>query len=89
MTVETIIGLGRDTLEIVLVLAGPILLAGLVVGVAVSLFQAVTQINEMTLTLIPKMIAVVAALAVCGPWMLERLMSFTLTVMHELPNRVG
>ncbi len=89
MTVETIIGLARDTLEIVLVLAGPILLAGLVVGVAVSLFQAVTQINEMTLTLIPKMIAVVAALAVCGPWMLERLMNFTLTVMHELPNRVG
>ena len=83
MTIETIVGISRQTVELVLALAGPVLLAGLVVGLAVALFQAATQINEMTLTLIPKMVAVVVSLALFGPWMLQKLVSFTKE--HKMP----
>jgi flagellar biosynthetic protein FliQ len=89
MTIETIIGISRETVELVLALAGPVLLAGLVAGVAVALFQAATQINEMTLTLIPKMLAVVVSLAVFGPWMLQKLVTFTTVLIRDLPNYVG
>jgi flagellar biosynthetic protein FliQ len=89
MTIETIVGISRQTVELVLALAGPVLLAGLVVGLAVALFQAATQINEMTLTLIPKMLAVVASLAIFGPWMLQKLVSFTTVLIQELPTYVG
>jgi flagellar biosynthetic protein FliQ len=87
--IETILGIGRQTLEITLALAGPVLLAGLVAGVGVSLFQALTHINDMTLTLIPKMMAVIAALAVFGTWMLERLLNFTRLLIEGLPGFVG
>ena len=89
MTIETIVGISRQTVELVLALAGPVLLAGLVVGIAVALFQAATQINEMTLTLIPKMLAVVISLAIFGPWMLQKLVSFTTVLIQELPSYVG
>jgi flagellar biosynthetic protein FliQ len=89
MTIETIIGIARQTLEVVLVLAGPVLLSGLVAGVAVALLQAVTQINEMTLTLIPKMIAVAVSLALLGPWMLQKLMTFTVALIRDLPHTLG
>ncbi len=89
MTIETIVGISRQTVELVLVLAGPVLLAGLVVGLAVALVQAATQINEMTLTLIPKMLAVVVSLAIFGPWMLQKLVSFTTVLIQELPSYVG
>ena len=89
MTIEMIIGIGRQALEVVLALAGPVLLAGLAAGVTVALFQAVTQINEMTLTLIPKMLAVVATLAVLGPWMLQKLVTFTTLLIQDLPRYVG
>jgi len=89
MTIETIVGISRQTVELVLVLAGPVLLSGLVVGIVVALFQAATQINEMTLTLIPKMLAVVVSLAIFGPWMLQKLVSFTTVLIQELPSYVG
>ena len=89
MTIETIVGISRQTVELVLALAGPVLLAGLVVGIAVALFQAATQINEITLTLIPKMLAVVISLALFGPWMLQKLVSFTTVLIQELPSYVG
>lgn len=89
MTIEMITGIGRQTLEVVLAIAGPVLLAGLIAGVAVALFQAVTQINEMTLTLIPKMLAVVVSLAVFGPWMLQKLVTFTTVLIRDLPRYVG
>jgi len=85
VTIEMIIGIGRQTLEITLALAGPVLLSGLIAGVIISLFQTVTRINDMTLTLIPKMIAVVASLALFGPWMLQRLLSFTTLMIEGLP----
>jgi flagellar biosynthetic protein FliQ len=64
-------------------LAGPILLVALVVGLIVSIFQAATQINEMTLTFIPKVVAVTACLVVLLPWMLERLMTFTIFLFEH------
>jgi flagellar biosynthetic protein FliQ len=88
VTVEMVIGIGRQALEVTLALAGPVLLSGLVAGVSVSLFQALTHINDHTLTLIPKMMAVVASLALFGPWMLQRLLSFTTVLIQSLGTTV-
>src|SRR4029453_13265929 len=73
MGIETVAGIGRAALGMTLILAGPVLLFGLLAGLAVSVFQAMTQINEITLTFIPKIAASVLALLVFGPWMLTRL----------------
>ena len=83
MGVETVIGIGRGALELTLALAGPVLLFGLIAGLAVSVFQAMTQINEITLTFIPKIVATAAALILFGPWMLARLMTFTTTLFKS------
>ena len=88
MGVETVIGVGRSALELTLALAGPVLLFGLVAGLAVSVFQALTQINEITLTFIPKIVATAAALVLFGPWMLARLIGFTATLFQSLPSYV-
>ncbi len=88
MSVEMIIGIGRETIEVMMMLAGPVLAAGLIAGVLVSLFQTVTRIQDMTLTLVPKMLAVVASLALFGPWMLERLLGFTTRLIEGLPSYV-
>jgi flagellar biosynthetic protein FliQ len=88
MGVETVIGIGRSALQLTLELAGPVLLFGLVTGLCVSMFQALTQINEVTLTFIPKIAAVAAALVLFGPWMLTRLVSFTTTLFQSLPTYV-
>jgi flagellar biosynthetic protein FliQ len=86
--VETVIGIGRSALELTLALAGPVLLFGLVAGLTVSIFQAMTQIHEITLTFIPKIVATAAALVLFGPWMLARLISFTTTLFQNLPGYV-
>ena len=88
MSVEVVIGIGRETIEVMMILAGPVLAAGLIAGVLVSLFQTVTRIQDMTLTLVPKMLAVVASLALFGPWMLERLLGFTTSLIEGLPSYV-
>ncbi|TMA43993.1 MAG: flagellar biosynthesis protein FliQ [Deltaproteobacteria bacterium] len=88
MTVETVIAVGRSALELTLALAGPVLLFGLVAGLGVSIFQALTQINEITLTFIPKIVATAAALVLFGPWMLARLITFTTTLFQSLPDYV-
>jgi flagellar biosynthetic protein FliQ len=88
MTVETIMGIGKGALELAFELAGPVLLFGLIAGLAVGIFQAMTQIHEMTLTFIPKILATVAALAIFGPWMLTRLVTFTTGILTSLPNYV-
>ena len=88
MGVETVIGIGRSALELTIELAGPVLLAGLLVGLGVSIFMALTQINEVTLTFIPKIAATAAALVLFGPWMLTRLVSFTTTLFQSLPMYV-
>ncbi|TMA66111.1 MAG: flagellar biosynthesis protein FliQ [Deltaproteobacteria bacterium] len=88
MTVETVITVGRSALELTIALAGPVLLFGLVAGLGVSIFQALTQINEITLTFIPKIVATAAALVLFGPWMLARLITFTTTLFQSLPDYV-
>jgi len=88
MTIETVIAIGRSALELTVALAGPVLLFGLVAGLGVSVFQAMTQINEITLTFIPKIVATAAALMLFGPWMLARLITFTTTLFQSLPDYV-
>ena len=79
------IALSKEALIITLLVSAPLLAAGLVVGVLVSLFQAVTQIQEMTLTFIPKILAVSATLFLFLPWMLETLLRFTRLAFETLP----
>ena len=88
MGVESVIGIGRSALELTLALAGPVLLLSLIAGLAVAVFQALTQINEVTLAFIPKIAATAAALVLFGPWMLTRLIAFTQTLFQSLPNYV-
>jgi flagellar biosynthetic protein FliQ len=84
MTPDVVMSLGRESALLILVLAGPILGAGLVVGLAVSIFQAVTQIQEMTLSFIPKLVVILAVLGILGHWMLGRLVGFTVTLFSNL-----
>ena len=80
MTQEAILAIGQQAVLMMLLLGGPILIVSLVVGLAVSVFQAVTQINEQTLTFVPKIIAVLAILVVMGPWMLQVFTAYTAQV---------
>jgi flagellar biosynthetic protein FliQ len=84
VTPDLVLVLARDSGMMILVIAGPILLAGLVTGVAVSLFQAVTQIQEATLAFIPKLIAICAVIALLGHWMLTQLVGYTVTLLGNL-----
>lgn len=81
MTEEFVISLGTQALMTTLYLAGPMLVTAMVIGIVVSVLQAVTQINEATLTFIPKMIAIVVVLLVMGPWMLEILRDYATDVL--------
>lgn len=86
MTQDHVLEIGRNMLLVSLKLALPVLLFGLVAGVLVSIFQAVTQIQEFTLTFVPKLLAVVAALALFGPWMLTTMVHFfSYTFSHMAP----
>jgi len=84
MTPDVVMSLARESALLILVLAGPILGAGLVVGLAVSIFQAVTQIQEMTLSFIPKLVVILAVLGFLGHWMLGRLVGFTVSLLSNL-----
>ena len=89
MTPETVITQGRDALQLALMLAAPLLLTSLAVGVIVGIFQAATQINEMTLSFIPKLVAMSAVLVFTGPWMLRLLMEFTQRLFESIPSLIG
>lgn len=78
--------LGRHTLETALLLAAPILLTCMVVGVTVTLFQAVTSIRDMTLTIVPKLLAVGVVMLVCGGWILEVILRFTTEMFGHIQN---
>lgn len=88
MTESMIMTLGRDSLMMALMLGLPVLAACLLIGLVVSLFQAVTQINEMTLSFVPKLIGVGAVILILGPWMLEQIIRFTVRLMDLLPAMV-
>ena len=84
MTQELIIGLGQQAVLMMVMLAGPLLAVSLVVGLVVSIFQAVTQVNEMTLTFVPKVIAIFVVLIVMGPWMLQMLLGYTAATFAQM-----
>jgi flagellar biosynthesis protein FliQ len=86
MSEMMIIDLGRKTLMMVLILSGPMLLLSLVVGLIISVFQAATQINEMTLTFIPKLVAMGLALLVFLPWMLQLFKGFFVELLEMIPS---
>ena len=88
MTEEIIIKLGQDALRTTALLAAPMLLSTLVVGLAVSIFQALTQINESTLTFIPKMIIVAAVFVFAGPWMMDVMSSYTVSLFENIATIV-
>ena len=86
MTQEFVIYIGTQTIYTILKVAAPMLIAGLTVGLLVAIFQAVTQIHEMTLTFIPKILAVTLALIVFMPWMLNTILSFAIELFTSLPS---
>ncbi len=85
MTPESVMGLGMDAMGITLMVAAPILLTVLIIGLVVSIFQAATQINEQTLSFIPKLVGVFASLVVAGPWMLTTLVDYMHRVITSIP----
>jgi flagellar biosynthetic protein FliQ len=89
MTPESVMGIAHHAMVIALMLASPLLLVALVVGLVVSLFQAATQINESTLSFIPKLLAVVVALVVAGPWMLHMMLDYMRQVFTNIPTLIG
>lgn len=88
MTSDIVIEIGRSSLTVTLLIAGPILGLGLVVGLVVSLFQAVTQINEATLTFVPKILAILAVLGILGSWMIATMVNYTSNIFGFLPYMV-
>ena len=88
MTESVVLALGNDALLVVLQVAGPMLVTSLVVGLFISIFQAVTQIQEMTLTFIPKILAVFAVGALAGAWILGVMVSYTSALLNNLPALV-
>ena len=89
MNPESVMTLGRHAIEITLMIAAPMLLVALVVGLVVSIFQAATQINEATLSFIPKLIGVFAAMIIAGPWMLGVLVDYMREVLTSIPAMAG
>ena len=89
MTPETVIDIIHKAVEVGAVLAGPILLVCLVVGVAVSVIQATTQVNDMTMVFIPKMVAVIITLLFCGSWMLQVYIDFTRQILRSIATPLG
>jgi flagellar biosynthetic protein FliQ len=89
MSPETVMTVGSRALEITLMLAAPMLLVALVTGLIVGAFQAATQINEMTLSFIPKLIAISVALMVAGPWMLKLLVGYTRELFESIPGLIN
>ena len=86
MTPEYVTGFFLEAIKTAIILAAPILLAGLVVGIIISVIQAATSINEMTMTFIPKMLAVAIALLIFFPWMLQVMIEYTQNLLTNLPT---
>jgi flagellar biosynthesis protein FliQ len=89
MNPETVMTVGSRALEITMMLAAPLLLVALITGLVVSAFQAATQINEMTLSFIPKVIAISVTLMIAGPWMLKVLVSYTRELFESIPSLIN
>ena len=86
---DTVLELCTQAMQLAFKIAMPLLLVGLVIGLAVSVFQAVTQIQEQTLSFIPKILALAGVLIVLGPWMLNQLLSYTTDLWASIPQLIG
>jgi flagellar biosynthesis protein FliQ len=89
MTQDQVVSLVVDAMGVSLKIALPVLLVSLVVGLAVSIFQAVTQIQEQTLTFIPKVVAMAVVIVIAGPWMLGEIVSYTQNLYESIPSMIG
>lgn len=89
MTPDIIMTMGRQAIEVTVMVAAPLLLVALVVGLVVSIFQAATQINEATLSFIPKLLGIFATLVLAGPWMLGVLTDYLRLMLTSLPSLAG
>ena len=89
MTPESVIAMGRTAMEVTLMVAAPLLLVALIVGLIVSIFQAATQINEQTLSFIPKLVAVFVTLVLAGPWMITIMTDYMRTIFTGIPQMIG
>ena len=89
MTPQTVMTVAQQALEMALLVSAPMLLVALVVGLGVSVFQAATQINEMTLSFIPKLVAMFLALALAGPWMITIMTDYMRRLFSSIPSMVG
>ena len=89
MTPETVVTIGQQAVEMTLMISAPLLLSALVIGLVVSIFQAATQINEMTLSFIPKLLGIFLVLIVAGPWMVNTLVDYIQRLFSNIPLLIG
>jgi flagellar biosynthetic protein FliQ len=89
MTNQTVLTIAQEALQITVLVSAPLLLTALLVGLLVSVFQAATQINEMTLSFIPKLLAMFAVLIVSGPWILSMLIDYMQRLYSSIPQMIG
>ena len=90
MTPDTVISLGKEALTLTVMIAAPMLLSALAIGLMVGMFQAATQVNEMTLSFIPKLLILVFVIFITGPWILSSMMAFTINLITQvIPATVG
>ena len=89
MTPETVMTIGQRALEMTLMLSAPLLLAGLIIGLIISVFQAATQINEAMLSFIPKLIGIFLTLILAGPWMLQSMTDYIRQLFESIPQLIG
>ncbi len=88
MTPDFVVGFARQAIELALTIAMPMLLVGLIVGLTVSIFQAATQIQEMTLSFIPKIVAMFLALLLAFPWIMDKMITFTRDIFLNFPSYI-
>lgn len=89
MTPESVMTMGRQAIEVMLMVAAPLLLVALGIGLVVSIFQAATQINEMTLSFIPKLVGIFVALVLAGPWILSIMLDYMRQMLTGIPGLIG
>jgi flagellar biosynthetic protein FliQ len=89
MSPETIVTIGQQAMWVTMMIASPLLLSALAVGLLVGMFQAATQINELTMSFIPKLLVLVAALVIAGPWMLGVIANYTRQLFEQIPSLIS
>lgn len=89
MTPTTVVEIGRGAIEVLLLISAPLFIAALAVGLLVSIFQAATQINEATLSFVPKVVAIFVTLVVAGPWMITVLTDYMRRLYEAIPSMIG